>query len=229
VCSLQLNRRFNAAGDALYVPSTAPTRITATTVNGSRYLTATSTPFDVMMEGMMVGGATVPPNTRIAKVIDSGKVLLSNPANANVSSDTNVVVVPATAMRTVTVGIAAGGAVAGTNDLVTNTNSALTSADLSGNGVYLWGPDLGGTAVPATKQLTDTTHLSTNVGTGGAGNLAVPAEQVQVYTPVAWTPVPEGAYSMTFVSNGTVNAPFTDPDYNQSAISSGSTFTVASF
>jgi hypothetical protein len=39
--------------------------------------------------------------------------------------------------------------------------------------------------------------------------------------------VPVGAYSITVVSNGNVDAATADPNYQQSVVSSGATFTVA--
>ena len=39
--------------------------------------------------------------------------------------------------------------------------------------------------------------------------------------------MPNGAYTLTVVNNGAVNAATTDPNYEQSAITSGATFTVA--
>jgi hypothetical protein len=45
----------------------------------------------------------------------------------------------------------------------------------------------------------------------------------------AAAPVLNGAYNLTYVSNGDLDAPTTDVDFNQSVVSSGSTFTVAPF
>ena len=42
-------------------------------------------------------------------------------------------------------------------------------------------------------------------------------------------PVPEGVYNLTVVSNGAPNAPMDDPDYFQTAVTSGSAFTVGAF
>jgi hypothetical protein len=67
-----------------------------------------------------------------------------------------------------------------------------------------------------------------------AGNTTTSATTVTVNRPSTLTLYPaaavhEGAYNLTVVSNGAPDAPNTDPDYTQTAVTSGSTFTVGSF
>jgi hypothetical protein len=45
----------------------------------------------------------------------------------------------------------------------------------------------------------------------------------------AAAPVPDGSYNLVVVSNGAPDAVNTDPDYDQTDVTSSSTFTVASF
>ncbi|MEV0900310.1 IPT/TIG domain-containing protein [Actinoplanes sp. NPDC049802] len=61
----------------------------------------------------------------------------------------------------------------------------------------------------------------------GTGTMTLTRRSVMSLYPA--TPVLEGAYNLTIVSNGSVDAETKDPEYRQSAVTSGSTFTVSSF
>jgi hypothetical protein len=66
--------------------------------------------------------------------------------------------------------------------------------------------------------------------TGATATLSVAhTGAVSAITLSSGNPVSNGAYNLTVVSNADENAANTDPDYKQTIISSGSTFTVAPF
>jgi hypothetical protein len=217
ICALQLNRRLNAAGSALFDPATYTNTFTTDlgSTIGSRVITSvggTFSPNDIgqpLVE--TVPGTNMPVGVTIAAVLSPSRALISANALATTATFTAV----------------AGGAVhvlttmvtyAALSTTVTAPAGSFTSADV--------GRVISVANVPAGTTITA-------VAAGGAGATLSAASTVLgtavTATLYAAAPVLNGAYNLTYVSNGDLDAPTTDVDFNQSVISSGSTFTVAPF
>jgi hypothetical protein len=87
-----------------------------------------------------------------------------------------------------------------------------------------------GTVVEALDATTPTSAVlsaAPGITNASTGSITITRRSALTLFPAA--PVLEGAYNLTVVSNGAVDAEATDPDYQQTAVTSGSTFTVGSF
>ncbi|HEX8344215.1 MAG TPA: IPT/TIG domain-containing protein [Actinoplanes sp.] len=219
ICTLQLNRRLDATGAALFDPS-AYTNLTnnaaaptATTAAGSRIITATAGTFSINDIGQPVSGdASIPANTTIASVLSPTQAVMSASATATQSVAFNLTV-GAGAVRS-----QAGVGTVTTNRTITAAAGSFTQADI--------GRVISGTGITAGTTIT---AVAPN---GGSATLSAAATATSGGTPIsvnlyAAAPVPNGAYIMTVVSNGAADAATTDSSYQQSTVSSGATFTVA--
>ncbi|SNY65751.1 beta strand repeat-containing protein [Paractinoplanes atraurantiacus] len=215
ICTLALNRRFNAAGTAIDPTTYTNATVTAaTTVLGNRVITATAGGFVPQDTGLVVSNATtLAPGTRIARVLSSTTALLDRDPIAAATGATGV--------------LAIGGAVKTTAAAVNTPSSGTTITAPAGT---FTSADIG-RAITGTGLNTGGVSFITGVGSGGgSATVSLPVAGTQtgqvmvLYAPIA---VPNNAYTLTFVTNGSVNANISDPDYSQSVVSSGSTFTVA--
>lgn len=87
-----------------------------------------------------------------------------------------------------------------------------------------------GTVIEALDTTTPTSAVlsaAPTVTNATTGSITLTKRSAMTLFPAA--PVLEGAYNLTIVSNGSVGADTADPDYQQTAVTSGSTFTVSSF
>ena len=210
VCSLQLNRRLNAAGTAFFA-APAPRTASVVTVNGNRVITGTFTAQDV---GLTISDNTsIPASTTITQVLSTTQAIISNNAVASGTDASTTIGMPL--LRTnVAVGVTQG------DDDITAASSTFTNADI--------GRRIIGAEIPNNTVIV-------SIANGGAG--ARLSNSVSATTNASATvdlfaaslPVAEGAYTLTYVTNGSLNAATTDDSYSQSVVSSGSTFTVAPF
>ncbi|MEU8238588.1 IPT/TIG domain-containing protein [Actinoplanes missouriensis] len=219
VCTLNLNRRL--APDGTQIAETTALLDTRTATDpavtgvGVRLLTsAADALFTYADIGKTVTGTGFAPNTVIVDV---------TPASGGTASS-------ATLSRGTTGALSGGitiNSAARSVPLVVTTNSSstlnappgtFTQGDVNrpitggnvGSGNYI-------TAVaPGGAQAT----LNAATGSSGAGTFTLA---------VFGAPVPNGAYNLTYVSNGSPDAVTADPNYRQSVLSSGSVFTVAPF
>ncbi|HET6531318.1 MAG TPA: IPT/TIG domain-containing protein [Actinoplanes sp.] len=215
VCSLQLNRRLTAAASPALYDAAAYNHTPATTIEtaiGSRYITAATGSFNMNDVGQPISHANIPANSTITAVISPTLALISAAATVN-TSGTPVTPTFGGAIRTTGTLTALSGATA-----LTGAAGAFTSADIGRTIGTLSGVPAG-TTITGISATGDRATLS--AATTGAVNGAAP-----LHAPSA---VPNGAYTLTFVSNGDVGASVTDDNYNQSVVSSSSTFTVAPF
>jgi hypothetical protein len=213
ICTLVLNRRLDVTG-ALVDPAVTAIRSdnALVTTNNSRVVTGTGfTVADIGQPiGQTAGTAAIPAGTTIVDVLSATTALISKAA---------------TSAGTVTVNI--GTAAVRTNNTIDLTNSStavsadagtFTAADI-GRGVTGTGITTG-SVITAVNAAGDGATLSLATASNAAGtNVSVTFYEA--------TRVPDGAYNLIFVSTGTANSS-SDPDYSQSVVSSGSTFTVAS-
>jgi hypothetical protein len=218
ICNLDLTAKLNAVGEAVLDPADPGTGIGATglaavsSVAGSRVLRATGDPFTKNHEGLMIFEATAPVfprGTVITDVVNANLALVSNAATSG-GALTHALVSPG---RRITIN-------------TTNTSTAVTApagtfapAD---DGAFLVAP-----GVPL-GTLIDTVTDGANIVLGAPADATGTGVTAYVVTGAS-VPVPEGAYQLTYVSNGSLNASATDPNYVQSLVSSSSTFTVSSF
>jgi IPT/TIG domain len=222
ICTLNLTRRLNAAGTAYLTPAApgaattigAPAVTTIGTTVNSRVIRSTSDLFTREHEGLTVYETTptdFAAGTTIVDVISPRMAVISAPATA---TDTGITLalLPPTA-RTVTV--------------ITGNASTSLSAPApdtflaSDDDRYIVGANI--TLGTTLDSITDGDSATLSAASGASPGTTT-ANLLSMNMPV-----PEGVYNLTFVSNGTLNAASTDPNYVQSQISSTSTFTVSSF
>jgi hypothetical protein len=225
ICTLNLKERLDAAGTAVLDPanphattglaSLAAGLPTSSTVIGSRVLRNSADVFTEEHIGLMVLEATptnLPAGTTVVDVISPRIAVLS--ANAVVGGALTAALVPPAAKQ-VTISN-----VTGTNTTVTAASGTFAAGDAT---AFIVGPNItpGTTISTVTDSATITVSATTTGVNAGATAWVIPATNR--------VPVPEGAYNLTYVSNGALGAVANDPNYIQSSVSSGSTFTVSSF
>ncbi|WP_127504271.1 beta strand repeat-containing protein [Actinoplanes solisilvae] len=214
ICRLDLRARLNAAGTA--VMSVTPVGGTLDTVAGSRVVTnfAGGT-FSALDIGKTVtdpaASPSIPSSTTITGIISATSALLSNAASGT-GVTTPIVLSAGGPVKTVTATTATGA--------LSGIDPVLVAAD--------------DTRIVFGARINATTGSVLSAQAGATANIAPDAltngtTTLSVFPATANLPVPEGAYNLTYVSNGTVNAVSTDATYIQSGISSSSTFTVAPF
>ena len=215
VCSLQLNRRLTvAATPALYNAAAyahSPTT-TVETVTGSRVITAATGSFNATDVGQPITGTGIPSGSIISAVVSPTSALISAAATASTSGSPITPTFGGAIRTTGTVTAASGDTeLVGSAGAFTNADVGRTIGTLSG--------------VPAGTTITavsaDGREATISDATTGTVSGAAPLH--------ASSAVPNGAYTLTFVSNGDVGAVLTDDNFDQSVVSSSATFTVAPF
>ncbi|GIF17756.1 hypothetical protein BJ973_009279 [Actinoplanes tereljensis] len=214
ICKLDLTKRLKADGSD-YLAASAPATVTGTgsTTAGSRVLTDTAgTGFTQDMVGTNVTDAAgnVPAGTTVVRYISAGTVLMS--ANATGTLATGDVTFSPNLVRT-------GFTVTTT---ATSSPNFTVSAGLLASDVDKL---LVATGLTADK-ISSYTSSTAGALTSNASAI-VTAAAGSIYQ--SSLPVPEGAYNLIYVSNTAVGANGSDATYQQSSISSASTFTVSSF
>jgi hypothetical protein len=217
ICNLPLTRRLNLAGTALAtVSAPAAPAVSIDTVAGSRVITGTG--LDAEDVGLVIyeaspTGFTV--GTTIVDVLSATKAVVSNTALA---TGTQTVALYPALDRSITV------TTVNTNASVTVTSGTVSAADI---GKYVIAPGVPvGTKIGTVPTSTSFTLVQAD---GTTPEPATASATVAADIHLTTVPVPQGAYNLTYVSNGTLGAVGTDPTYVQSLISSPSTFTVAPF
>jgi hypothetical protein len=221
ICTLQLNRRLNPTGTGFFDPVTYSNILTADvlTTAGSRVISSNGKKFNANDIGQPIveaSSANIPANSIITSVLSPAKAVISAPAKLTT----------ATAI-TANVGNLAVRTFA--NSLVTKAQSPTVSL-ISG---AFTGADVGRVFNGTAGIPNGTTIVA--VAPGGAGaalSVAATADApagVASASLYAAAPVPVGMYNLAVVSNGAPDAADTDPSYWQSAVTSGSAFTVAPF
>jgi hypothetical protein len=217
VCTLALNRRLNVNGTT---SSTTPRTVTMATTLGTRVVTVSSGTVSRDDIGMLVANmAALPSGTTIVDVIDPTHFIASASPSATDAGDATSDITMPVLRSALTVG-----GMANNGTTVTATSGVFTSADV---GRWISGTDIAvGTYITdwSTSSGTDTITLSAALPSSVTGATAA---DIVVSSNVL--PVPEGAYNLTYVSNGNLGASISDPTYIQSVISSASTFTVSPF
>jgi hypothetical protein len=164
------------------------------------------TPSDV---GLEITGTSIPMGTTITAVIDTNTITLSNNASGTVGG------VGETATFFAPKAITDGGTTAASTTL---SSSSLVATDV---GRMIYGPGVAvGTTVVSVNTVAHTAVLS--------GAATATGTSLTMY--VGATAVAIGTYTLTVVNDGAAAIMSTaNPDYSQSIISSGSTFTVAPY
>ncbi|MEU4163758.1 IPT/TIG domain-containing protein [Actinoplanes sp. NPDC026670] len=220
ICTLRLDQRLNAAGDV--APQIAVGRLsvpTITTVQGSRLITASGNFFTADDIGKPI---TQTPATGTDGQIPSGSVIV------DVISQTQAIISVQAAQAdtdaTVTVGQTASRTISSAVD-TTNGSATITAT----GGATFTSADIGrvvdATAgIPAGRTIVAVPTSTTATLSSGTGVTVQTGTTVKLYEPVG---VPAGAYTLTFVTNGTTGVDTTLPTYSQSTVSANSSFTVA--
>jgi len=164
-------------------------------------------------------------NTIIAVAGNGLTATLSAPAEGVLTEVTANLYNPPGAVHSFAGGSSSGWSVtSGSTTVTTDAAQLFTSADV---GRVVYGVATNGSGSNGIDNGTTITAVAPN---GRSATISQAAEgtltNVSAYLYPA-NPVPNGAYIMTVVSNGAVDANTTDANYQQSALTSGATFTVA--
>jgi hypothetical protein len=212
ICTLNLQASLSAAGTTA-LPSRT---ITADTASNAT-LANIAPPLSAADQGMRISGSGIAPGTTITGVGNGGtSATLSNATQATAQGVTGIALGIGSQTATVS------GATNGPNQPphLTGISPALTQADIgkavTGTGIAP-GTTIMGIGADGTTAYLSAPNTSAATGTPGTVMISEPM------------PVPVGTYTLTVVSNGTLNAWPSDPNYTQSVVSSGSTFTVSDF
>ncbi|WP_250033362.1 IPT/TIG domain-containing protein [Paractinoplanes maris] len=228
VCSLVLDRRFGgaAATAAAGAEAAFPLTYANTTGTGNKpnvTASTTSTVWEVtdgtfsqddVGQPISDGGTLIAAGTTITAVLSPTRIVVSQVGTGAGGAVTDAVV--GGPVRTgVTTLTASSGATS-----VTSASAVFTQADVGrAFNAFTTGDIADGTVILSVSADGKTAYLNqpTNavVDASDSGTLRAAA------------PVPNGAYTLTVVSNAAVGAATSDPAYTQSVVSSGSTFTVA--
>jgi hypothetical protein len=211
ICSMQLTRRLDPDGTFLASPTARTVTDGVTTgTTGLTSATANFTSADVGLVLSVASDTEVPIGTTIVSV--------TNPTTVVLSATT----VAGTAIAT-TIGAPRAVTTIGTTNLSTTITGAAGKFKPSDVGRPIVGAaglaaGLGATIVAVNSD-------------GSSATLSRPATATGTTTMTisAAVPIADGAYTLTFVTNGALDAAANDPDYSQSIITSGSTFTVADY
>jgi hypothetical protein len=207
VCSLFL------AGNG--IAQASQHNVTGTTSGNT--LTATVGSFNQGDVGMAVTGSTnLGTGNYIASVTDATHAVLAKTPTSAITSATALSVAPNRTFADATL-------TNGSNIITSTANAQFTSSDV---GRAITGTNIaGGTTITAVNSATSAV-LSANAGGTASGTYTIS------YAP-APVAVPVGAYTITVVSNGNIDAQpggtKADPNYYRTAMNSGSSFTVADF
>lgn len=161
---------------------------------------------------------------------DIGRVLNNVPGFTN--GTTVTAVAPGGASATLSAAATASTQYAVTAASIAGGSSTLTSTALLSTdvGAVIGANSLGipvGTTITAVVPNTSATLSAPAVGGGGPADLSVNKPVNGNFYAAA--PVLDGSYNLVVVSDGAPDAATTDPDYFQTDVTSGSTFTVAPF
>jgi hypothetical protein len=213
VCRLQLWQRLTAAG----VIAGADTRTSAD-------VTVTST-----SDGIITSPTAAFTSEDVGKLI-AGNDTTKIAANTFIKSVTS----PTTAVMStngVATGVVTTTTIGGDRPAITavsNTTTSITAAAAS-----FTNSDVGRrVTIAGTATIPAGTVITGVDGTGATATLSQPitAGTLTSVTVKGAAKVPDGAYVVTVVNNGALNAKATDPNnYEQSVVSSASTFTVANY
>ena len=209
VCMMNLQASLTSTGT-----TALPTRTITADTHTDTSLANISPALSPSDQGERISGTGIAPGTTIAAVGAGGtSATLSTPTLATATGVTGIAVGIGTATATVT----APSPNSNPGPPMTAISPPLTQADV-GRTVTGTGIPPGTTIINVSQDGT-TASLSTQPMSTATGTITIS-------DPV---PVPVGAYFVTVVSNGTVGAWPADPNYTQSVISGGATFTVSDF
>ncbi len=211
VCSLNLTGALDNTGTASYTNYRAG--VAAGVTSASNVLTLTSATFnpnDIGAPVVQASNTNIPAGTTIVAITSPTTALMS--ANASSTAASITVTIGTTGTATVT---------SGAQDAftVTGAANAFSQANV--------GSAISGTGIGTNAVITGVDPTGATATLSVANSAAISGSTTATLT--SGNPVPDGAYNITVVTDGALNAATTDTTYNQSVISSQSTFTVAPF
>ena len=214
LCSLNLSMALSTVTGITNSLFTLTRTVPISVTNGSTTITSPSGSFTASDVGSAI---TVPSNTEFAAT-----------TIASVTSATTAVITatPGASNVAVNATITSAAHVPTSGSIGTSTSTAT----LTGTTGDFLNADVGkvvtGTGIPANTTITaiaiggaSATMSNNGSATGTATDVSISAGQ----------PVPNGAYTLTVVTNGALGANLSDTTFLQSIVSSGSTFTVADY
>ncbi|WP_189335314.1 IPT/TIG domain-containing protein [Actinoplanes ianthinogenes] len=205
-CVLNLAQRLNIPAANVASRQTAATDVD--TVTGSKVITSAVTGFLPSDIGKPITGTGIPAGTIVRDIVGTTQAILSKAATATSGSSDIQATIGSAALRSSLTMTGTG------TPSITFSGTDLTVAD-----VGRW---LTGTGFGAPRQILSVDPAGHTAALSGNAPNASPTD-VSV---LANVPVPAGAYTLTFVSNGSPAANTGDVNYSQSVVTPGSTFTV---
>jgi hypothetical protein len=216
ICTLRLDQRLNAAGALTPEMAVGRSVTDIDTTSGSRLITSATAVWTADDIGKALtqtaGTAAVPEGTTIVDVLSATQAIMSKQASATVATSVTARIGAAALRTNATVDL--------TNSSATVAADAgtFTSADIgrvvTGAGIVT------GTTIIAVEPTGNGATLSQAVGAGAGGSNVT----VSFFDAIG---VPAGAYTLTYVTDGSMGVDTTSSSYSQSGVSAQSSFTVA--
>ncbi|MFC7527652.1 IPT/TIG domain-containing protein [Actinoplanes sp. GCM10030250] len=213
ICTLRLDQKVSAAGTITPEIAIARSATDIATTQNSRLISSASTAAfaadDVGKPITQTGGTdAVPAGSTIVDVLSATQAIISKQASATVNA-TVTARIGAAPVRSVVVGNVSS------TVTLTAPSDSFTSADI--------GRVIAGTGI--TPGTTIEGILANGAGvTLSAAATTTGGPTVDLYDPIG---VPAGAYTLTFVTTGTMGVDTTLTSYSQSTVSANSSFTLA--
>jgi hypothetical protein len=222
ICSLQLGQTLDTTAAITYskVAASATTTRTVTDAGivaaATSNLTSPTAAFTAADVGVGVTGGGLAANAYISAIV--------SPTVATLSKD-GAALTPTVALAPQTVVIGGPRTVASVTTTVTSPGTAISAAALS-----FFATDAG-RAVTGVGIAPGTTiaSIASSSTTNGTLSQSATAAGTPTLTIGQFVPVTNDAYTLTVVNNGVVSAQLATTTYQQSIVSSGSTFTVAPY
>jgi hypothetical protein len=213
ICTLRLDQRLSSAGTITPQVAVGRSVTDIDTTANSRLVTSATASFTADDIGkpltQTAGTAAIQDDTTIVDVLSATQAILSMKATATVATAVTARIGAAAVRSGLT-------ATTATTTTVTAADSTFTSADL--------GRVITGTGIPAGTTITAIAANGAGVTLSAAASASATVNDVAVYDPLG---VPAGAYTLTFVTNGSLAVDTTAAGYSQSTVSASSSFTVA--
>ncbi|OLE29391.1 MAG: hypothetical protein AUG44_04375 [Actinobacteria bacterium 13_1_20CM_3_71_11] len=224
VCWMYLQASLAESGQ-----SALPTRTFSADTHGDKSLTGITPALSPSDVGERISGTGIAPGTTIASVAANGQSAMLSTTQVGSATVTGIAVGIGTTSATIVAPTppSPGAPPGPPPNALSGINPPLIAPSPNDQGRNDMGKVVTGPGIPPGAVITNisadgtTANLSTQVTTSSS-----PATTISLSDPV---PVPIGTYTVTVVSNGTMNAFPTDASYTQSVVSSGSTFTVSDY
>ncbi|WP_172890731.1 IPT/TIG domain-containing protein [Actinoplanes derwentensis] len=214
ICTLRLDQRLSSAGTITPQIAVGRSVTDIDTTANSRLISSATASFTADDIGKTLtqtaGTAAVQDGTTIVDVLSGTQAILSMKATATVATSVTARI---------------GSAAVRTNGTVDTTNA---SAEIAADSAAFTSADLGrvitGAGIPAGTTITAIAANGAGATLSANATATAPNITASLHDPLG---VPAGAYTLTFVTEGSLGVDTTAAGYSQSTVSASSSFTVA--